>query len=151
MDMRIKFDCEELLKKFDFLKQDKGRLRQKITRAILQPLKNQARTNIRKTLKRKTGRTAHNTDIWAFKDGTGRLFLGTFYGRLMESDHYIGAKEKKFLKFKIGNKWFSTKDNIFVKKRDLTQTIWKKGTADSVVVGVAEKILTQELEKWRKK
>ena len=55
------------------------------------------------------------------------------------------------MKFKIGDKWFSTKDNIFVKKRDLTQTIWKKGTADSAIVGVAEKILTQELEKWRKK
>ncbi|WP_449190053.1 hypothetical protein [Treponema lecithinolyticum] len=149
--MRIKFDCEELLKKFDFLKQDKGPLRQKITRAILQPLKNQVRTNVRKTLKRKTGRTAHNTDIWAFKDGTGRLFLGTFYGRLMESDHYIGAKEKKFLKFKIGAKWFTKKDSIFVKKRDLVASIWKNGTAPAVMVAAAEKILTQELEKWRKK
>ena len=151
MDMRIKFDCEELLKKFDFLKQDKGKLRQKITRAILQPLKNQVRTNVRKTLKRKTGRTAHNTDTWAFKDGTGRLFLGTFYGRLMESDHYIGAKEKKFLKFKIGAKWFTKKDSIFVKKRDLVASIWKNGTAPAVMVAAAEKILTQELDRWRKK
>lgn len=151
MEIQTVFDCEELLKKFEFLGQDKGKLRQKITRAILQPLKAKTRQNIRKTLKRKTGRTARYTDTWAFKDGTGRLFMGSFYGRLMEGDHSIKPKNKEFLRFKIGDKWFRTKNSIFVRGRDLVSSIWKAGTADSVMVGIADTVMQDELRKWEKK
>ena len=151
MQMSIKFDSEELLKKFDFLGQDKGKLRQKITRAILQPLKGKTRTNIRKTLHRMTARTARYTDTWAFKDGTGRLFMGSFYGRLMEEGHVIRPKQKAFLRFKIGDKWFTTRKSIFVPARDLTATIWKQGTQDTVMAQTADEVLKKELEKWEKK
>ena len=143
MEIQTVFDCEELLKKFEFLGQDKGELRRKITRAIVQPLKAKARAKIRKTFKRVTGRTAQYTDTWAFKDGTGRLFLGSFYGRLM--------KNKEFLRFKIGDKWFRTKNSIFVRGRDLVSSIWKAGTADSVMVGIADTVMQDELRKWEKK
>ena len=151
MEIQTVFDCEELLKKFEFLGQDKGELRRKITRAILHPLKAKSRAKIRRTLKRVTGETAHNTDIWAFKDGMGRLFVGTFYGRFMEDDYTIRPKYKEFLRFKIGDKWFRTKNSIFVRGRDLVSTIWKLGTADSVMVGIADTVMQDELRKWEKK
>lgn len=151
MEIQVVFDCEELLKKFEFLKQDKGNLRRKITRAILQPLKSKTRKRVRKIFKPATGRTAKNTDIWAFKDGSGRLFLGTFYGRFKEGDHFIRPKEKEFLKFKIGDKWFKKKDSIFIKKVDVTASIWKDGTTDAVMKEIAEKTMKFEFDKWRKK
>ncbi|UTC78113.1 hypothetical protein E4O04_08920 [Treponema sp. OMZ 799] len=151
MEIQVVFDCEELLKKFEFLKQDKGNLRRKITRAILQPLKSKTRKRVRKIFKPATGRTAKNTDIWAFKDGSGRLFLGTFYGRFKEGDHFIRPKEKEFLKFKIGDKWFKKKDSIFIKKVDVTASIWKEGTSDVVMKEIAEKTMKFEFDKWRKK
>ena len=149
--MNIVFDCDALLEKFEFLGKDKGFLKQKITRAILKPIKKRARQNIRTLFKRVTGRSAHNTDIWAFKDGSGRLFLGSFYARLMEGDHFIRPKNKEFLRFKVGNKWLQTKEPIFVKKRDVTETIWREGTAGAVMVHVADEVLQAELDKWSAK
>ena len=151
MEVQIVFDCEELLKKFEFLKQDKGNLRRKITRAILQPLKSKTRKRVKKIFKQVTGRTARNTDTWAFKDGSGRLFLGTFYGRLKEGDYFIRPKEKEFLKFKIGDKWFMKKDSVFIKKVDVTASIWKEGTSDVVMKRIAEDTMKFEFDKWRKK
>ena len=148
MDMQIKFDADDVIKRFEFLKKDKGVLKQKITRAILNPLKTKVRKKVRSIFKKTTGRPARYTDTWAFKDGTGRLFLGSFYGRFKEDDQVIRPKDREFLQFKIGDKWFRKKDGIFIKGKDIVKNVWKTGTSEAAMRDIAEMVMKKEFEKW---
>lgn len=151
MDVSVAFDCEDLLNRFEFLQKDRGDLRRKITRAIVQPLKQKARARARKERKRLTGRTAKYTDTWAFKDGAGRLFLGSFYGRAGENDYIIQPKHKKYLMFKIGDKWIKTKNSIFVRGRPIASPVWEEGTSSATMKKIAEDTMDFEFRKWAKK
>ncbi len=151
IDYNIKTDFSSVLKQFETMGKDTGRMKKAITRKVLNEVRKEARRNIRKTLKRKTGRTASKMEVYAFKDGSGKLKIGTFYGRILEGGYNISPKNQKFLMFKVGKKWIKTSKTIHVAPRDLVKSVWKRGTTPERINKIANEILEKEFRKWKGK
>lgn len=161
MKTSITFNCEELLKKFDLLNLNHDQINKKILRAILRPIKNEVRKNLRgRVLKKRTGTLAEHTDIFVSKDGkvgwlgtteTARSPRNAWWIHAANTEGYIiNPKKKSFLIFN-GNKGWIRKKSIFVKARPTVLPVWKERASDSSMAAIAEGTLKKEFEKWAKK
>lgn len=158
MDLTVRFDCDELLKKFEQLGKRKKFLQKKILRAILRPLKREVKQNLKGgVLKKRSGALAEQTDIFVKADGSSG-WLGTREKRRsirnawwIHADntggYEIAPKKKDFMQFKIGSKWIRKKASIFVPGRPTVTNSWKKHTTASVMAGIADEVLQKELNK----
>ena len=128
----------------------RSRIMKSVINAGVSAVKKEVKKDISgKVLKKKTGNLYKGLNHRTFKDGNAIIFDNAPHAHLLEDGAEVKTKNKKYLTFKIENKWVKVKSVKIQGRKFLINRL--QGFPTQTAYAAMEKKLQEMLEKYKNK